>query len=455
MKQGLRRAMAVLFSGAVMLSSFACNSKAPDLPNYEKQDFVLFGFWMPYDRTKEGFELYKQSGLNTMMFVNHSVTSWTGEKLHYLGSDATKNSLELCQQTGLDVILNYGYWYKEAVELQSFGKTPFSDYDLYGDYRDIIVGMHIADEPSYDKIKDFADKTVIDDFKSVYNVPYMVNLYPSYAGNNVIGQYGYKQYVQDYADQVLSQFEDNRLLSVDVYPFRASSKEMHSAWLACYKNFAEVAKDTNSKKSYYIQTAAGNEFQSEIGLGEIRIQLNVAMAFGADWFGFYCYEMPRTYLGEGDAYDPMYNYCMLSDDGTPSPLYYAVQSETARISAFSDVYLAYDWVKTVPITPAGAKETYALKLLGNTDFSGTSVESVTADEDTIVGCFAGEQGEAFMVVNYGTPSEKKTSTTTVKFGCDGYAAVYGKSGQPEIVKLKKGELQLEMASGEGRFVTLL
>lgn len=455
-KQRLQQAFAVLFSGAVMLSSVACalGNKAPALPAYEKQDFVFFGFWSPYDFTEESYSLYRQSGLNTMLFTNHSVEKASSDNLHYLGSGATMRSLELCRKTGLNAILNYGWWYYEWVEDgKSFGETPFSDYDLYGDYKDIIVGMHVADEPKYSQIADYAKDSLIADYKSVYDVPYMLNLYPSYAGQDAIGYYGYKQYVQTYADQVVSKFDANRLLSVDFYPFRANSSTMHSAWLACYNNIADVAKSTGSKQSYYIQTAAGNEFWQELGEDEIRIQLNVAMAFGADWFGFYCYEMPRTYI-DGASYQPMYNYCMLNPDGTPSPLYYAVQKEIARVSAFSDVYLSYNWSKTVPVTPAGAKETYALKLINGSNFSGTSVEKVTAESDTVVGCFQSEKGEAFMVVNYATPSENKT-TTSMKFNRDGYVAVYGASGEPEIVKLKKGELQLEMMAGEGRFVTLL
>ena len=455
-KKRVQQLVAIVCSGAMMLSAAcALNRKAPALPTYDKQDFVFFGFWSPYDFTEESYALYRQSGLNTMLFTNHSVQTASSDNLHYLGSGATMRSLELCRKTGLNAILNYGWWYYEWVEGgKSYGDTPFSDYNLYEDYKDMIVGVHIADEPKYNQIDDYAKESLIADYKRVYDVPYMLNLYPSYAGQDAIGYEGYKQYVQSYADKVLTQFDDNRLLSVDFYPFRASSSSMHSAWLACYNNVASVAKSTGSKQSYYIQTAVGNEFQGELGQDEICMQLNVAMAFGADWFGFYCYEMPRTYLEDG-TYEPMYSYCMLNPDGTPSLLYYAVQSEIARVSAFSDAYLAYDWVKTVPVTPAGAKENYALKLISGSDFSGTSIEQVTADSDTVVGCFTSEKGEAFMVVNYGTPSEKKTSTTTVKVGCDGYAAVYGKSGAPEIVKLKKGELQLEMASGEGRFVTLL
>ena len=132
--------MAVIFSFITMLSSFSCGKKdkgvvesapPPTIPEYAEQDFVFYGFWSPYEFTVESYELYKQSGLNTLFFTNHSSEVRNSDTLHYLGSNATMRSLELCREVGLDAIINYGYWYKELAEGVSFSSTPFSDYDLY------------------------------------------------------------------------------------------------------------------------------------------------------------------------------------------------------------------------------------------------------------------------------------------------------------------------------------
>ena len=455
MKSNKKRMQSIITAACcacMMLSSTGCDlEKTPDLPEYKQQDFVLFGFWAPYELTEESFTLYKQSGLNTMLFVNHSVPSWTSETLHYLGSEATQRSLELCRKVGLNALPNYGDWYRSRVEGKSFGSTPFSTYDLYGEYKDIIVGMHIADEPSIGGIPIYGKDSLTADYKSVYDVPYMVNLFPSYADAVRIGGDGYRNYVQTYADEVVADFENNRLLSVDFYPFRTNN--MLPDWLTCYNDIANVAKATNSKQSYYIQTAIGNEFQDSLGLDEIRMQVNVAMAFGADWFGFYCYETPRTYTG--DEYEPMYKYCMLKPDGTPSPLYYAVQSELARISAFSNAYLSYDWEKLVSVYgEENSGMNIAFRLMGEADFTDTAIKSVTASHDTIVGCFDSEYGEAFMLVNYENPVLQQSSSVEMEFTKGEYAAVYGKDQAPQIIKLEKGKLQLELGVSEGLFVTL-
>ena len=85
-----------LFSGAFA----ACNSKTPSPKTYAEDEFILAGFWAPYEITEEGFEKYKNCGLNTVMFTNHSrdtsqANSWTpddpvmSQTRYYLGSQLT------------------------------------------------------------------------------------------------------------------------------------------------------------------------------------------------------------------------------------------------------------------------------------------------------------------------------------------------------------------------------
>ena len=451
-KKRIKQAIATLLCGMTSFSLFACAWNTPKLPQYEKQDFVFFGFWSPYEQTEESYTLYKEAGLNTMFFVNHSLRPRSSDTLCYLGSNATKKSLELCRKVGLKAIPNYGGWYYELAEGKYFDSTPFSDYNIYGEYKDIIVGMHIADEPSYSGIDYYGNDVFTADYQSVYDVPYMVNLFPNYANASQVGEGGYKAYVQKYVDEIITDFDKNRLMAVDYYPFQAHG--FNPTWLTCYNDIAQLAKETNSKKSYYIQTAVDHEFRKEIGAAEIGMQLNVAMAFGADWFGFYCYEVPRNY--EGDTYTPMYPYCMLNPDGTPSPLYYAVQSETARVAGYSDAYLSYNWVKTVPVAKAGTSGGGTLRMLGEIDFEGTSIKQAISTEDAIVGCFSSDKGEAFMVVNYGDPKETRIGDIELEFNTESkYAAVYGLDDVAQIVKLEKGKLNVQLPTGEGCFVTLL
>ena len=88
--------------------------------------------------------------MNTLLLVNHSASPRTSENQYYLGSAATKRALEVCEEMDLDVILNYGDYLSGSVGF-TFSETPFSEYDVYGDYAHLIKGVHIADERTREK----------------------------------------------------------------------------------------------------------------------------------------------------------------------------------------------------------------------------------------------------------------------------------------------------------------
>ena len=112
------------------------------LPKYESQDFEISGFWAPYDISEEGLKFYKDAGFNTLAMINHSLGN-TSEEQFYLGSKRTMTALENCKKVGLNAILNYNDWKAEQCEGEDYnGETPFSKYDLYGEYKDIITSSH-------------------------------------------------------------------------------------------------------------------------------------------------------------------------------------------------------------------------------------------------------------------------------------------------------------------------
>ena len=137
------------------------------LPKYESQDFEISGFWAPYDISEEGLKFYKDAGFNTLAMINHSLGN-TSEEQFYLGSKRTMTALENCKKVGLNAILNYNDWKAEQCEGEDYnGETPFSKYDLYGEYKDIITGVHICDEPNNKTMTEMSNKTLVDDFKKV------------------------------------------------------------------------------------------------------------------------------------------------------------------------------------------------------------------------------------------------------------------------------------------------
>ena len=133
------------------------------VPTYSNHEFEISAFWAPYDISVEGLQMYKDAGLNTLALINHSL-DWDSDHQFYLGSNRTMTALKNAKKVGLDVIISYGDWIGGAIEGEGYyGETPFSKHDIYGDYKDIIVGINMCDEPKIGQMEIYSNDTLIND----------------------------------------------------------------------------------------------------------------------------------------------------------------------------------------------------------------------------------------------------------------------------------------------------
>ena len=223
-----KRVLALTLVFVMAVGVVGCTGTS-DIPEYAEKQFEISGFWAPYDISEEGLKQYKDAGFTTLAMINHSL-EYTSEGQFYLGSDRTMTALENCKKVGLKAILNYNDWMVPRCEEEGedfYGDTPFSKYDIYGEYKDIITGIHICDEP-YLKREDgtgtnhfelYGKKTTIDDFKKDYpNAKFIVNLIPITA----VGTRGFDSYdemMDLYEKTFMEPFGNKAFVSVDVYPF--------------------------------------------------------------------------------------------------------------------------------------------------------------------------------------------------------------------------------------------
>ena len=451
----IKRVFCVVVAICMILGSL-CSCGKPsekDLPQYAAQQFEISGFWAPYDISEEGLKLYKDAGFNTLAMINHSLGN-TSEEQFYLGSKRTMTALENCKKVGLNVILNYNDWKAEQCEGEDYnGETPFSKYDLYDDYKDIITGVHICDEPDNKKMTEIANKTLIEDFKKTYpNASYIVNLsditWPS--GRGYIS---YNELLNHYSTAVMSQF-DVPYISVDCYPFWGSKD---TRIIENYYKIASVAKEHNAKTTFILQSSTGNEFKDTLSEGDMRWQAYLAIAFGADNLQYYCYSFPKSYSGK-------YNYCILNEDDTPSVLYDYVKEINAEIQNFASVALAYNWEDSLAVI-GETESTYRASFIQYDEnfekkviFKGTKhYAGVKSTLDTVVSNFSSEQyGEAYMFVNFAKESSENNKVTATFKECSA-VAIYGGvgfDGTPQIIELdENGNITIELEYGEGVFVT--
>ncbi len=447
----------------LLSGSFGCDEAAPTPKRYADAQFTTTAWWPPYEISEESFQLYKDAGLNTVMFANHSrnaTTATLSDTRYYLGSNLTKNTLDMCKKMGLDAIIGEGKWYYDQ------GDTPFTDNAVYGEYADIIKGVHICDEPSVRVLREYCSDTRIQDFKQVYDLPYIVNLHPVTAAGNHTGTLTYEEYLQAYEECILQNFPSNPYVSVDFYPFHTgNAAHTDNQWISCYEQVSTLIAKYDAEANFFIQTAEGNEFKQGLTEADIRYQVYVALCFGGSSIAYYCYSIPGNYdVQESKLANPMYTACILDKENNPTHLYDYIKEINAEIQAFAPAMRAYSFKKCMPVCVStyGAEnfkpELYAMNTV--TDFSDRKyLSNVQTAGNCLVGCFERAEDEGYMLVNYGYPDETAPLevTLTLKNGAT-HVAVYGGDGyigKPTVVAAKKGKLSLTLNGGEGKFIVPL
>ncbi len=455
-----KKIVALSMSLVLTFSLCACGYSQKDLPQYEEKKFDIAGLWAPRQMTEEAFIQYKNAGFNVFSFTNHDEQPRSSENQYYIGSKRSLEAIKLCKKVGLDVYLAYGdSWFNRANEGDEyFEGTPFSNHNVYGEYMDIIKGMHIKDEPNRETMTYLSDDTLINDFKKIYpNAKYIINLIPETA---VLSRdyTSYTEMLEHFGEGILSKFP-NPHISVDCYLY-SNNSTVEGNIINNYNQIANCAKKYGATTAMILQTATGNEFMDTLTEADMRQQVYLALAFGASGIEYYCYSVPQ-------GMDPQYKHCMLERDNvTPNQLYYDVKTVNEEIQKFASPYLAYKWNKAIGIS--GTEDQtfrvcvieYESDLSTKTSFKDTeNYVSSTGTLDMVVSQFVSEKyGEAYMFVNFGR-NDGRVNTVNAQFKNCGAVAIYGGagySGTPRIVKLdKEGKLTFDLNYGEGVFVTPL
>lgn len=466
----LKKVTAVILVLIMAFSLTACKDSSKNeaakqgtaLPEYESQEFEIAGLWAPRQMTEEAFLQYKNAGFNVYSFTNHDELPRNSETQYYIGSKRSLEALELCKKVGLDVYISYGdSWFNRHNEGDEyFDDEPFSKHNVYGEYMDIIKGMHVKDEPDKETMTYLSDDALINDFKKVYgDRKYIVNLIPETAVQSRDYE-NYTELLEHYGEGILSKF-DKPNVSVDCYLY-SNNYLVEDNIINNYNQLANTAKKYGATTTMILQSSTGNEFQDTLGEAEMRQQVYLALAFGADGIQYYCYSVP-------EGMDPQYKNCMLERDNvTPSQLYYDVKTVNEEIQKFASAFLAYDWNQSIGISGT-EEQTFRVSVIEeaineNWEFEKIKLQdakhyvAAQGTHDLVASHFTSQQyGEAYMFVNFAENKDAKNQVE-MQFKDCGSVAVYGGkdySGTPKIIELKDGKTTLELEYGEGVFVVPL
>lgn len=464
------RKCVILLVAAVMLSCLsACGVPVNQtLPVFEDAAVIRSAWWCP-EPTEENYQQYKDAGLNTLTLVNHNFWQqndfWNSDAAtlldrtqregYYIGTPngfaektQTEKSLELAKKLGLSVILSEGSYLFDSIGQET---NVYTDHTLnYGDYTDTIVGVFSGDEPSADKIADRA-KHIAAAEQAFPNAPYFCNLYPMYASAaEVLKTNTYDEYLQRYGEEFLSKQNGPKLISVDYYPYQSGTELW---WLQNFKKVAEAAKTYDADIHYYVQSCLhenGNYYEQTAA--DLRLQVQVALCFGASAYSYYLYDTAGTATSG-------YEQGLVMRDDTPSPFYGYAQEVNAEVAAMEDALLHYDYVSTKVLSGSEMDyQTGAYSILSKKepDFSDCVVATgATAGNRALVSLFRDKAGnEAYYVVDFydhGSLEREEGTSVTLQLPNMKQAAVYGTTAKlsGDIRQVENGVFTMELQPGEG------
>ena len=187
-----------------------------------------------------------------------------------------------------------------------------------------------------------------------------------------------------------------------------------------------------------------------VSIGDLRLQIYSAMAFGSHEFIYYEYANDHTYGDENGGF-ALFNIETEEYNWT----YDAAKIVNNEVRSFEDAYLSFNWDGVMYKNADPMFDNPAFSYLdGDALTSHDRVKFVNVEQDTFMGTFKHKEtgDDAFMVVNYTDPYFGLNDEVTLEFeGAD--ALLMYRLGQKMIVELpSSGKYTMKLYPGEGRFI---
>ena len=294
------------FDGFTLTSAASLTGKLyankPNVFNFYYKDVAApsydsVAWYYPALDSSNGYDnAHNDESAQTMKAAGFTTVNLAGRNNININSEANveamKQIIAMFNRNGLKSVV----YTSNASNSEMFGNTTLPDFsDCAG-----FAGLLVWDEPlptaaAMNRLAEYAVW-----FNEVYGesteeMPFMVNLFPSYAPcfENATGDYKtYADYIKAYCDIVLSKVNGTKYLSTDTYPIMADGtlKENFLYDLAVLKAYA---MDYDAFVHACLQSSGwdtGNTTQAKAPTEEqMRLQLYTALAFGMDSVSWYTY----------------------------------------------------------------------------------------------------------------------------------------------------------------------
>ena len=407
--------LCALLAAAVFAPVMTGCGKVYRAPDYNGGDMII-GTWfgpMGFSANQEGIQELKDAG------VNLGITNFM----------PSEPMLDIAQGIGFKILPYYKEWQK-----------GFSAFDSYKSHP-ALFGLNVWDEPN---LSDFtaikAEKEQFDKLMPA-DKTFFVNLYPGYApGANIGGSF--EAYVEGYLEEV-----EPPIVSFDHYPLKIDSGkgtvEINDSWFQEIEVMRHAAKKYGDIPMWSIILCSGHGALASPTLADMRWQMAVNMTFGVSGIVHY------TYPQEGADYKSM-----VTLSGERTFVFDLVQEANLEIRKWDNIYTAFDWQGTAEVDGRNGRYKEMMSLAYAKEIKDVEgIESVVSSENMLLGEFNGPDGnKGFMLTNAVNPFEERFAIATVKFDKQYKAVVVYEKGEPRVINLKKGEAQIRLDAGEGKFL---
>lgn len=327
----------------------------------------------------------------------------------------------------------------------------------------MFKGFTFRDEPRVEMSKSFkVVKEYIDSVKpGLYFYTSMLPIYAddltAYSTENTTDrEEAYKDYIDAFSDALGTFGYDSYPLFID--PIR-NSTYVRDDWFQNLRLMAESAKEKDYDAAITVQSMSEGSPDGEYTTvhkylptkkSQITYQVYSALAYGVKSINYYTYWQHWQNTDTFTIYSAMVNYPEKNgQEAVKTEAYYAVKEANEEIKKFDHVFLNFDWEGTMAVTDENKTMSNLLKQAG--DYKSPRIDSVTATEETVIGCLKDDKGyDGYMIVNATDPGQDIPNKVTIKFKKATKAMIYV-HGEEQTVDLNDGSYTFELASGDGVF----
>jgi len=293
-------------------------------------EFIIMGFFGPPEEelTAERFMEVAESGIDILVQGNGIMDGPGNLRVMDLAQEAGVRILPFDTRI-LGLSAN-----PEARPDSTIIKEVVADYKAHPAFAAYVI----RDEPHSDLFPLLRDINTAFRAQDPLHEPF-INLFPSYGTIHQLGSEDYTTYVRSFIETVRP-----GILSYDNYPTRLDTT-LYEAW---YKDLRIVREETLRAGIPFMVFILSEGIREGLRLpnrAEVLWQVNSAIAYGAQGFGWFCYWTPPTYEppeGAENVHVEHHHDAMINIKGERTPVYDHVKEANAYIRKVGEDLLSWE-----------------------------------------------------------------------------------------------------------------